>query len=61
MKRVIVLLAVALAIPTGVAFAKKPVTHANRSHAAPKVMYVLKGTLSSYTAATSTADTPKLE
>ena len=55
MKKAIVFLAVALAIPTSVAFAKGP-THPNQSHAAPKVMYVLKGTFSNYTAATSTAD-----
>ena len=56
MKRAIVLLGVALTIPTGVAFAKQPGTHTNHSHAAPKVMYVLKGKLSRYTAATTTAD-----
>lgn len=55
MKRVIVLLAVALAIPTGVAFAKQPVT-STHGKSNPTVMYVLKGTLSSYTAATSTVD-----
>jgi hypothetical protein len=54
MKRAIVLLAVALAIPTSVAFAKgSPGTHGK---SAPMVMYVLKGKLSSYTAATSTTD-----
>jgi len=56
MKKAIVFLAVALAIPTSVAFAKAPTTHTNHSHAAPKVMYVLKGTFSNYTAATPTAD-----
>jgi len=56
MKKVIVFLAVALAIPTSVAFAKAPTTHTNHSHAAPKVMYVLKGTFSNYTAASATAD-----
>ena|ERR1700751_3880923 len=56
MKRLIVFAAVALAIPTSVALAKPPATHTNHSHAAPKVMYVLKGTLSSYTAPTTTAD-----
>jgi hypothetical protein len=53
MKRAIVLLVVALAIPTGVAFAKSPRAHGKSR---PKVMYVLKGTLSSYTAATPTVD-----
>jgi len=53
MKKAIVLLAVALAIPTSVALAKGPGTHGKSN---PRVMYVLKGTLSSYTAAT--ADTP---
>jgi hypothetical protein len=53
MKRAIVLLAVALAIPTSVALAKSPGTHGKSN---PTVMYVLKGTLTSYTAATTTAD-----
>src|SRR5262245_11594692 len=56
MKKALVFLAVALAIPTSVAFAKAPTTHTNHSKAAPKVMYVLKGTFSNYTAATATAD-----
>ena len=52
MKRAIVFLAVALAIPTGVAAAKSP--HANQGtlgRSAPKIMYILKGTLSAYTPA----------
>jgi hypothetical protein len=53
MKKAIVLLVVALAIPTSVAFAKGPGTHGKSN---PKVMYVLKGTLFAYTAATSTAE-----
>jgi hypothetical protein len=48
--------ALALAVPTGVAFAKAPATHTNHSKAAPKVTYVLKGTLTGYTAATTTQD-----
>jgi hypothetical protein len=53
MKRAIVLVAVALAIPTSVAFAKgTPGAHGKSN---PRVMYVLKGTLSNYAAATSTA------
>jgi hypothetical protein len=56
MKKLIVFVVVALAIPTSVALAKPPATHTNHSHAAPQVMYVLKGTLSNYIAATSTAD-----
>jgi hypothetical protein len=51
MKRAIVLVAVALAIPASVAFAKgTPGAHGKSN---PMVMYVLKGTLSNYTAATS--------
>lgn len=51
MKKAIVFLAVALALPTGVALAKgSPGTHGKSN---PMVMYVLKGTLSDYTAATS--------
>ena len=52
MKRLIVLLVVALAIPTSVALAKGTPNH-GKSH--PMVMYVLKGTLSSYQAATANA------
>jgi len=50
MKKAIVLLVVALALPTSVALAKSPGTHGKSN---PRVMYVLKGTLSSYTAATA--------
>jgi len=53
MKKAIVLVAVALVIPTSVAFAKANPT---RGKSNPRVMYVVKGTLSSYTAATSSAD-----
>ena len=53
MKKLIVLLAAALVIPTSVAFASANPT---RGKSAPKVMYVLKGTLSNFTAATSTVD-----
>ena len=54
MKKFIVVLAVALAIPTSVAFAKGPPQTRGKSN--PKVMYVLKGTLTSYTAATAGQD-----
>jgi hypothetical protein len=51
MKKTIVVLAVALALPTSVALAKgTPGAHGKSN---PRVMYVLKGTLSNYTAATS--------
>jgi hypothetical protein len=53
MKKAIVLVAVALAIPTSVALAKANPTR-GKSH--PSVMYVLKGTLSGYTAAAGTVD-----
>ena len=53
MKKAIVLVAVALVIPTSVAFAKANPTHGKSN---PMVMYVLKGTLSSYLAATPTTD-----
>lgn len=58
MKKTIVFLAVALAIPTSVAFAKATPKHAgNHGKSNPMVMYVVKGTLWSYHAATSdTAD-----
>ena len=54
MKKAIVFLVVAVALPTSVALAKKPSGTHGKSN--PRVMYVLKGKLSSYTAAT--ADTP---
>jgi hypothetical protein len=56
MRRATILLAAALAIPTGVAFAKPPATHTNHSHATPNVMYVLQGMLSAYQPATATTD-----
>jgi hypothetical protein len=55
MKKTIVFLVAALALPTSVAFAKPP-HPAKGGKSAPKVMYVLKGTLSSYSAATSATD-----
>jgi hypothetical protein len=53
MKRAIVFLVVALAIPTSVALAKGTPNHGKSN---PRVMYVLKGALSSYQQATATAD-----
>ena len=53
MKKAIVLLVVALAIPTSVALAKGTPNHGKSN---PRVMYVLKGTLSSYQQATPTVD-----
>ena len=52
MKRTIIFLVAALALPTSVAFAKPP-HPAKGGKSAPKVQYILKGTLSAYTAATS--------
>lgn len=55
MKKAIVVLAVALALPTSVAFAKSP--HAGaKGKSNPMVMYVLKGMLTSYTPATAGTD-----
>ncbi len=66
MKRTVVLLVAALALP-GVALAKAPHpnhgkhkgqgAHTNHSHAAPKVVYILKGTLSGYAAYDSATST----
>ena len=54
MKKTLAFLAVALVIPTSVAMAKgNPGTHGKSN---PMVMYVLKGTLTSYTAATADQD-----
>ena len=51
MKRAIVFLMVALALPTSVALAKSPNAGGNGGgKSAPKVQWILKGTLSSYTA-----------
>jgi hypothetical protein len=52
MKKTLVVLAVALAIPTSVAFAKAG-HPSQRGKSNPMVLYVVKGTLSDYTAATS--------
>ena len=51
----LVLVVLALAIPTA-ALAAKPTSPTNHSKAAPKVTYILKGTLSNFTAASTTAD-----
>ena len=53
MKKVIAILAVAVVIPTSVAVAKSNPT---RGKSNPMVMYVLKGKLSGYTAASATTD-----
>ncbi len=49
MKRAIVFLMVALALPTSVALAQSPNAGAQGGKSAPKVNYILKGTLSNYT------------
>jgi hypothetical protein len=54
-KKTLALVVLALATPA-VALAAKPLHPTSQSKAAPKVMYVLKGTLWNYTAASSTAD-----
>jgi hypothetical protein len=53
MRRTLAFVIVALTLPS-VALAAKPATHTNHSKAAPKVMYILKGTLSNYAAASTT-------
>jgi len=55
MRKLIVLLVVAVAIPTSVAVAKGKPTSPGKS--APKVQYILKGTLSGYTAFDSSTST----
>lgn len=60
MKRVIIFLlaALALAVPTGAAFAKSPNAHqGNLGKSAPNVRYILKGTLSGYIAFDSSTST----
>jgi hypothetical protein len=54
-RKTLALLVLALAIP-GAALAAKPSKPASHSTANPTVMYVLKGTLWNYTAATSTTN-----
>ena len=56
MKKVIVLLVVALAIPTSVAFAKSPKASTTHGKSNPRVMYILKGTFTAFTPASSAAD-----
>jgi hypothetical protein len=60
MKRAVVFLVAALAVP-GAALAKPPhpahPAHPNHGKSAPKVMYVLKGNLSGYSAYDSTTST----
>jgi len=56
MKKALVFLVAALALPTSVAFAK-PSHPAKGGKSAPKVMYVLKGSLSAYTAYDSATST----
>lgn len=53
MKRFIIFLVAALALPTSVALAKANPNAGGKS--APKVQYVLRGTLSAYTAASDSA------
>ena len=56
MKKTLVFLVAALALPTSVAFAKP--SHPGRGgKSAPRVQYVLKGTLSAYTAYDSATST----
>src|SRR5436305_2663696 len=51
MKKALIVLVAALALPTSVAFAQ-PSHPSKGGKSAPKVMYVLKGSLSAYAAAT---------
>ncbi len=54
MKKAIVFVVAALALPTSVAFAK-PSHPGNGGRSAPRVQYILKGTLSAYTPAGDTS------
>jgi hypothetical protein len=56
MKKLIVLLVVALAIPTSVAFAKAPQATATHGKSHPMVMYILKGTFTAFTPANGATD-----
>jgi hypothetical protein len=55
LKRTLVVVILALAIPT-VALAAKPQASTSKGKAAPKVTYILKGTFSNFAAASSTAN-----
>jgi hypothetical protein len=54
LKKVLAIVILALAIPTA-ALAAKPQAPASKGKAAPKVTYILKGTLSNFTTASTTA------
>lgn len=56
MKKAIVVLVAAVVLPTSVALAAKPAHPAKGAKSNPIVQYVVKGTLTSYTAATNQAD-----
>jgi hypothetical protein len=51
MRKVLVVLIAALLVPAAAVAKGKPADPGSQSRAAPKVMYVLKGTLTAYTAA----------
>jgi hypothetical protein len=51
MRKVLVVLIAALLVPAAAVAKGKPTDPGSQSKAAPKVMYVLKGTLTAYTAA----------
>lgn len=51
MRKVLVVLIAALLVPAAAVAKGKPAAPGSQSKAAPKVMYVLKGTLTAYTAA----------
>lgn len=55
MKKIIVFLVAVVALPTSVALAAKPSHPAKGGKSAPKVMYILKGSLSAYAPATADA------
>lgn len=55
MKKLLALIVLALAVPS-LALAAKPPTPGSNGKGTPKVLYILKGTLTAYTAASGTTD-----
>jgi len=56
MRKVLVVLVAALLVPAAAVAKGKPTNPGSQSKAAPKVMYVLKGTLTAYTTASGTSN-----
>jgi len=56
MRKVLVVLLAALLVPAAAVAKGKPSNPGSQRHAAPKVLYILKGTLTAYTAASGSTN-----